>query len=94
MAETTILMRPASFGADFIVIDLMPPTPFLLLNLKEVPFEYLVWHLPYAVMPLGEALEQLEVFATKVMPEFGMEPPAPPKVHGPNVAPTGMSIGA
>jgi hypothetical protein len=63
-------------------------------QLKEVPFEYLVWHLPYAVMPLGEALEQLEVFATKVMPEFGMEPPAPPKVHGPNVAPTGMSIGA
>ncbi len=50
-------------------------------QLKEVPFEYLVWHLPYAVMPLGEALEQLEIFATKVMPEFGMEPPEPPIVR-------------
>jgi hypothetical protein len=50
-------------------------------QLKEVPFEYLVWHLPYAVMPLGEALDQLELFATKVMPEFGMEPPSPPIVR-------------
>ncbi len=43
-----------------------------------MPFEYLVWHLPYAVMPLGETLEQLELFATKVMPEFGLEAPEPP----------------
>lgn len=50
-------------------------------QLKVVPFEYLVWHLPYAVMPLGMALEQLEIFATEVMPEFGMEPPAPPIVR-------------
>lgn len=47
-------------------------------QLSEVPFEYLVWHLPYAVMPLEETLEQLDLFANKVMPEFGMEPPAPP----------------
>ncbi len=50
-------------------------------QLSEVPFEYLVWHLPYAVMPLGETLEQLDLFANKVMPEFGMEPPAPPVVR-------------
>lgn len=47
-------------------------------QLSEVPFEYLVWHLPYAVMPLDETLEQLDLFANQVMPEFGMEPPAPP----------------
>ena len=52
-------------------------------QLKTVPFEYLVWHLPYAVMPLGEALNQLELFATKVMPEFGFEPPGPPVVRDP-----------
>ena len=46
-------------------------------QLNTVPFEYLVWHLPYAVMPLGEALEQLEIFATKVVPGFGMEAPEP-----------------
>jgi alkanesulfonate monooxygenase SsuD/methylene tetrahydromethanopterin reductase-like flavin-dependent oxidoreductase (luciferase family) len=50
-------------------------------QLTEVPFEYLVWHLPYAVMPLGEVLDQLDLFATKVMPEFGMEPPAAPAVR-------------
>jgi alkanesulfonate monooxygenase SsuD/methylene tetrahydromethanopterin reductase-like flavin-dependent oxidoreductase (luciferase family) len=49
-------------------------------QLREVPFEYLVWHLPYAAMPKEVALEQLELFATKVMPDFGMEPPAQP-VH-------------
>ena len=41
-------------------------------TLKVVPFEYLVWHLPFAVMPKDVALEQLALFATKVMPEFGM----------------------
>lgn len=41
-------------------------------QLKAVPFEYLVWHLPFAVMPKDVALEQLELFAHHVMPEFGM----------------------
>ena len=50
-------------------------------QLKTVPFEYLVWHLPYAVMPLDETLEQLDLFATKVMPEFGLEAPEPPKLR-------------
>jgi alkanesulfonate monooxygenase SsuD/methylene tetrahydromethanopterin reductase-like flavin-dependent oxidoreductase (luciferase family) len=40
--------------------------------LEEVPFEYLVWHLPYATMPKHVALEQLELFATTIMPEFGL----------------------
>jgi alkanesulfonate monooxygenase SsuD/methylene tetrahydromethanopterin reductase-like flavin-dependent oxidoreductase (luciferase family) len=48
-------------------------------QLQAVPFEYLVWHLPYAVMPKGEVIEQLERFATQVMPEFGLEAPAPPQ---------------
>lgn len=52
-------------------------------QLSVVPFEYLVWHLPYAVMPLGEVLEQLEIFANEVMPEFGMEPPASPIIKTP-----------
>lgn len=50
-------------------------------QLTEVPFEYLVWHLPYAVMPKDEVLRQLDVFATKVMPEFGMEAPTSPVVR-------------
>lgn len=41
-------------------------------QLNEVPFEYLVWHLPYAVMPKEVALGQLELFASEIMPEFGM----------------------
>lgn len=53
-------------------------------QLSEVPFEYLVWHLPYAAIPKEEALLQLERFATDVMPEFGMEPPAPPVTRPPH----------
>ncbi|GAA1690251.1 hypothetical protein GCM10009808_04020 [Microbacterium sediminicola] len=52
-------------------------------QLSAVPFEYLVWHLPYAVMPLGETLDQLELFAHEVMPEFGMTPPEPPRLRVP-----------
>lgn len=64
-------------------------------QLSEVPFEYLVWHLPYAVMPLGEALEQLEIFATEVMPEFGMEAPSPPVIAtSPAAQATGHVAGA
>jgi alkanesulfonate monooxygenase SsuD/methylene tetrahydromethanopterin reductase-like flavin-dependent oxidoreductase (luciferase family) len=40
--------------------------------LRQVPFEYLVWHLPFAAMPKDVALQQLELFAEKIMPEFGM----------------------
>jgi alkanesulfonate monooxygenase SsuD/methylene tetrahydromethanopterin reductase-like flavin-dependent oxidoreductase (luciferase family) len=50
-------------------------------QLSEVPFEYLVWHLPYAAMPKEEALRQLEVFATRVMPDLGFDPPEPPRVR-------------
>lgn len=57
-------------------------------QLNEVPFEYLIWHLPYAVMPKHEVIEQLDLFANKVMPEFGMEPPADPIIRGPKQYPT------
>lgn len=61
-------------------------------QLKEVPFEYLVWHLPYAVMPLGEALDQLEIFANEVMPEFGMEAPSAPIVRGLHTPTSGQHL--
>jgi hypothetical protein len=51
-------------------------------QLSEVPFEYLVWHLPYAAMPKEEALRQLELFATQVMPDLGFDPPDLPQVRG------------
>jgi alkanesulfonate monooxygenase SsuD/methylene tetrahydromethanopterin reductase-like flavin-dependent oxidoreductase (luciferase family) len=40
--------------------------------LNEVPLDYLVWLFHWGLIPRGEALEQLELFATKVMPEFGL----------------------
>ena len=63
-------------------------------QLSEVPFEYLVWHLPYAVMPLDETLEQLDLFANKVMPEFGMEPPAPPVLRTARAGSAPVPLGA
>ena len=41
-------------------------------TLNSVPFEYLVWHLAWGIMPEHEALQQLELFATKIMPELGL----------------------
>lgn len=42
-------------------------------TLNALPVEYLVWHLAWRPMPTDEAIEQLEIFATQVMPEFGMQ---------------------
>ncbi len=40
--------------------------------LNEVPLDYLVWLFHWGLIPRDEALEQLELFASKVMPEFGL----------------------
>jgi alkanesulfonate monooxygenase SsuD/methylene tetrahydromethanopterin reductase-like flavin-dependent oxidoreductase (luciferase family) len=45
--------------------------------LKEVPLDYLVWLFHWGLIPRDEGLEQLELFATKIMPEFGMKAPSP-----------------
>ena len=42
-------------------------------TLNEFPAEYLVWHLAWRPMPAEEAIRQLELFATHIMPEFGLE---------------------
>lgn len=44
--------------------------------LKKVPVEYLTWLLQWGVAPAAAGLRSLELFATEVMPEFGMEEPA------------------
>jgi len=41
--------------------------------LEELPVDYLVWLLHWGIMPHDEAVEQLELFATKIMPEFGID---------------------
>jgi alkanesulfonate monooxygenase SsuD/methylene tetrahydromethanopterin reductase-like flavin-dependent oxidoreductase (luciferase family) len=41
--------------------------------LKRVPnLEYFVWLFHWGLIPREEGLKQLEIFATKIMPEFGM----------------------
>lgn len=40
--------------------------------LERVPFEYFIWLYHWGIMPQDEALRQLELLATKVMPEFDM----------------------
>jgi alkanesulfonate monooxygenase SsuD/methylene tetrahydromethanopterin reductase-like flavin-dependent oxidoreductase (luciferase family) len=40
--------------------------------LKRVPLEYFVWLFHWGLIPKEEGLRQLEIFATKIMPEFGM----------------------
>ena len=40
--------------------------------LEEIPLEYLVWLFHWGLIPRDEALNQLELFATKIMPEFGL----------------------
>jgi alkanesulfonate monooxygenase SsuD/methylene tetrahydromethanopterin reductase-like flavin-dependent oxidoreductase (luciferase family) len=47
-------------------------------QLREVPVEYLVWPLPYPAMPKDVVLEQVELLATRVMPDLGMEAPVAP----------------
>jgi alkanesulfonate monooxygenase SsuD/methylene tetrahydromethanopterin reductase-like flavin-dependent oxidoreductase (luciferase family) len=41
--------------------------------LEQAPVEYLVWLFHWGLIPRDEGLEQLELMATKVFPEFGME---------------------
>jgi hypothetical protein len=40
--------------------------------LEEIPLDYLVWLFHWGLIPCEEALNQLELFATKIMPEFGL----------------------
>jgi alkanesulfonate monooxygenase SsuD/methylene tetrahydromethanopterin reductase-like flavin-dependent oxidoreductase (luciferase family) len=44
--------------------------------LKEVPIDYLVWLFHWGIIPRDAALRSLELFATEIMPEFGMDSPA------------------
>jgi alkanesulfonate monooxygenase SsuD/methylene tetrahydromethanopterin reductase-like flavin-dependent oxidoreductase (luciferase family) len=46
--------------------------------LREVPVEYFVWLFHWGIIPRDEALRSLELFATEIMPEFGIEAPAEP----------------
>jgi alkanesulfonate monooxygenase SsuD/methylene tetrahydromethanopterin reductase-like flavin-dependent oxidoreductase (luciferase family) len=41
--------------------------------LDEIPADYLVWLLHWGIMPREVGLRQLELFATEVMPEFGID---------------------
>ena len=46
-------------------------------HLEVLPVDYLVWLFHWGLIPRDEGLRQLELFATEVMPEFGIEAPAP-----------------
>ncbi len=41
--------------------------------LERIPADYLVWLFHWGIMPPGVALRQLELFATEIMPEFGLD---------------------
>jgi hypothetical protein len=41
--------------------------------LKEIPFDYFVWLFHWGMIPKDEALPMLELFATEIMPEFGID---------------------
>jgi alkanesulfonate monooxygenase SsuD/methylene tetrahydromethanopterin reductase-like flavin-dependent oxidoreductase (luciferase family) len=41
--------------------------------LTELPIDYFVWLFHWGMIPREEALPMLELFATEVMPEFGMD---------------------
>ena len=43
--------------------------------LEAVPVDFLVWLFHWGIMPRDEGLRQLELFATKIMPKFGVEVP-------------------
>jgi len=47
--------------------------------LNRLPLDYFVWLFHWGLIPRDEGLRQLETFATKVMPAFGMEYSEPPK---------------
>jgi alkanesulfonate monooxygenase SsuD/methylene tetrahydromethanopterin reductase-like flavin-dependent oxidoreductase (luciferase family) len=42
--------------------------------LEVLPIDHLVWLFHWGIIPRGEALRQLELFATEIMPEFGATP--------------------
>jgi alkanesulfonate monooxygenase SsuD/methylene tetrahydromethanopterin reductase-like flavin-dependent oxidoreductase (luciferase family) len=44
--------------------------------LEVLPVEYFVWLFHWGLIPRDEGLRQLELFATEIMPEFGIEAPA------------------
>jgi alkanesulfonate monooxygenase SsuD/methylene tetrahydromethanopterin reductase-like flavin-dependent oxidoreductase (luciferase family) len=41
--------------------------------LDEIPFDYFVWLFHWGMIPREEALPMLELFATEIMPEFGLD---------------------
>ena len=41
--------------------------------LNEIPIDYFVWLFHWGMMPRDEGLRMLELMATEVMPEFGMD---------------------
>lgn len=41
--------------------------------LEKIPADYLVWLFHWGIMPRDVALRQLELFATEIMPEFGLD---------------------
>jgi alkanesulfonate monooxygenase SsuD/methylene tetrahydromethanopterin reductase-like flavin-dependent oxidoreductase (luciferase family) len=41
--------------------------------LEELPIDYFVWLLHWGMIPRDEALKMLELFATEIMPEFGID---------------------
>jgi hypothetical protein len=41
--------------------------------LQEVPIDYFVWLFHWGIIPRDDALRSLELFATEIMPEFGMD---------------------
>jgi alkanesulfonate monooxygenase SsuD/methylene tetrahydromethanopterin reductase-like flavin-dependent oxidoreductase (luciferase family) len=41
--------------------------------LQRIPADYLVWLFHWGIMPRDVALRQLELFATEIMPEFGLD---------------------
>jgi alkanesulfonate monooxygenase SsuD/methylene tetrahydromethanopterin reductase-like flavin-dependent oxidoreductase (luciferase family) len=45
--------------------------------LQVLPVDYLVWLFHWGLIPRDEGLRQLELFATEVMPEFGIQVPQP-----------------
>jgi alkanesulfonate monooxygenase SsuD/methylene tetrahydromethanopterin reductase-like flavin-dependent oxidoreductase (luciferase family) len=44
--------------------------------LRVLPVDHLVWLFHWGLIPQAEGLRQLELFATEIMPEFGLEAPA------------------
>ena len=45
--------------------------------LEVLPVDHLVWLFHWGLIPRDEGLRQLELFATEVMPEFGVDAPVP-----------------